>query len=217
MTLGQLSTAVKTYLPLDLSDKLEIIIEKRNHLAHGFWFENSHKVFSQQTMDDLIQELSEDADFFTSINTILEQHVGKYLVQLGGTQEALDKIMMESLNGDDIEYPNIYRKPLTKTPVKIVQVYDVVIEDKGKTLIFETEKGELLEFCDVGLGWSNQLKSNHIWIPQEKFKSLLPMTLTPHPKIDKPWNYKFQLPENRILVVSLKEGARIFTWHITKV
>ena len=59
LTLGEIVDALKDILPNELFMRLKSAVEKRNFLAHHFWFERAHLMHTSAGLYWMLKELSE--------------------------------------------------------------------------------------------------------------------------------------------------------------
>jgi hypothetical protein len=65
MTLGQLIAELGSLLPEDLTQKLGSALQKRNFLAHHYWYERSHLMVSNEGLARMVKELADFAGIFS--------------------------------------------------------------------------------------------------------------------------------------------------------
>ena len=204
LTLGQVAEKSKELFPCDLQEKLQIAVDKRNYLAHHFWFERCHLMFSQQTLREQRQELIEFREFFNRLDETITKYFKSKFQSLGLTDELIQESFAKLMAGE-IEEPFISQR-LPKKQERIVRVWDVKVGDKQKTQIFETEDGCLWQLSDVGLGWTRFEKPLSDWSINESLQKYLPAMINPRPPIAEPWTYEFNLAKG--VVFWVKRGSR---------
>jgi hypothetical protein len=67
-TLGGVLNRVRNALSKDLESQLLIAVEKRNYLAHRFWFEKVHMLSSAEGAHAVVEQLAEAIALFDHIN-----------------------------------------------------------------------------------------------------------------------------------------------------
>jgi hypothetical protein len=69
LTLDDVAAKLEGMLPGELSGELRKAVGRRNFLAHHFWFERAHLMFSVENVHQLIAELDEYAELFDRLDT----------------------------------------------------------------------------------------------------------------------------------------------------
>jgi hypothetical protein len=95
MTLGELATQTKPGLPDGHHGLLEWAVTRRNHLAHGLWYERTHEMLDVAGRQRLVAFLEETADRLEDLNREVEAVVMAHLESLGVTPEMLQQAMTE--------------------------------------------------------------------------------------------------------------------------
>src|SRR5690606_34166134 len=151
--------------------------------------------------------------FFDTLDRELMTIVEARLAEFGVNSASLEEHQQKLMAGEK-ERPLPSKKPLGKATLRIIHAYNVPIEVKRVALVFETHEGEFLQFCDVGLGWSNFSEAQPDWEINTVLQPFLPANLTPRPDIQEPWNYEFKLPKNAILWVRRGKREQSFKFGI---
>lgn len=73
LTLGDVAAKVEAVLPAGLSGELQKAVTARNFLAHHFWFERAHLMFSVENVRKLIAELDDYSKLFDCLDTRVDQ------------------------------------------------------------------------------------------------------------------------------------------------
>lgn len=73
LTLGDVTARLERVLPAELRGDLREAVDRRNFLAHQFWFERAHLMFSVEDIRALIAELNEDAELFDRLDTKISE------------------------------------------------------------------------------------------------------------------------------------------------
>jgi hypothetical protein len=110
-TLGQLLLKLQPILPPTLVPKLERAVERRNFLAHHFWYERSNLMMSLRGVEDLVNELAEDTELFSQLDTEIEELFRTLHSRVGLTPEILPFVLADVLSGKGLEPLNQQRKP----------------------------------------------------------------------------------------------------------
>ena len=97
MTLGQVVDALRPWTSPVLQASLEEASERRNALAHRFWFERIHLAFTEEGIHELIENLNADTTFFTSVDEEAEAHFAEQSERVGVTKNATQVALAELL------------------------------------------------------------------------------------------------------------------------
>ena len=215
LTLGQIIDKVKPLISIDLQKRLDEALEKRNYFAHQLWYEQAYAIFTESGSLTVIDELRWGRQMFEELDDEFERLTIKRCKEIGVTDETIETFLQRGLAGE-VE-PLLPSKPrLSRNMIRIVRAYDIILENGGLAQVLETDSGQFLQFCDVGLGWSNftEVKSN--WKVNEVLSQYLPASIVPRPEITDPWNYEFKLPQNAVLWVKRGNAEKTFRWGIRK-
>jgi hypothetical protein len=211
LTLGKLLGELKEVFSEDLYQRLANGVEKRNFLAHHFWYERDYLMFSKKGVLQIIEELSELSDLFSGLDEELQIHFRPKWEEFGLTEELFTEALQQ-IKGKPVE-PLPTNRKLQKVE-EIIAVWDVPVDDKKLALVFQTKDDCLLELCDIDLGWSRFSSVESNWTLNEKVKSHLPIKLNPHPKNVEAWNYEFDLGKGTVLWVKKNEEIKSFHWGV---
>jgi hypothetical protein len=210
LTLGQLVQEVYPLVTTEMHQKLKAALEQRNFLAHHFWFDRIHLVYTYSGLAQLTDELDQLLTLFNQLNVEVEAVLKPILNDLGIT----DKILQESL--EDVmagkNDPLMNQRSLKKQET-IIQVWDMPTTAGGTTLLFETDDHQLWQLCDVGLGWTHHSEPQSDWKVNNKLQPHLPASINPRPKGSTAWNYEFQF-NGAVLWIKSGTLPQTFTWGI---
>jgi hypothetical protein len=214
LTLGQVLDKTKTeeLFPSNLQLRLDLAKERRNYLAHRFWFERIPLMFSEQGLIELCQELLELSDLFSELDQKITEYFEPKRKALGITDELIQEPSNKIIVGEADEVLILQRLP--KKQERLIKAWDVKIGDNVTTQIFETEDGCLWQFCDNGLGWTCFKKPAPDWKVNEFIQKFLPANINPRPPISAPWNFEFALGRGAVLWVKRGKNERTYTWDI---
>lgn len=211
LTLGQLFDQLRDRFPIEMQDALSVAIEKRNFLAHHFWFERSYLMFSLDGVSQMIQELEGMSGLFTKVDKQVSVFTKSKHEQMGITDEVLQYAFEEAKAGKPLEPFPDFRK--IKKQERIVNAWEVTLQNGNKPLIFESEDGCLWQLCEVGLGWTYcEKKAN--WKIKAEIQHYLPANINPRPKGIKPWDYHFNLSKAAIFWVKPGRKPKTFLWGV---
>ncbi|GAI83598.1 unnamed protein product, partial [marine sediment metagenome] len=93
LILGQVKDALKHILPDVLYSKLEYVVEQRNFLAHHFWFERIHLMFSTKGLRQMLKDLSVLSELFSKFDEQVSDYSKSKLCQFDLTDEMLQKLL----------------------------------------------------------------------------------------------------------------------------
>jgi len=212
LTLGEVTKQLKDILPEDLFAELEAGVAKRNFIAHHFWFDRAHLMFSVAGINRMIKELNEFSQIFSDLDKRTTKYLKPKCKQLGITDNVLQKALDDVITGKSMDPLAVKRK--LKKKERLVCAWEFSLPNGTKPLIFETEDGYLWQFCDVGLGWTYYDNIGTDWQKNEIIKNYLPANINPRPKDAKPWDYEFRLAQGAILWVKKGRRPKTFKWGI---
>lgn len=212
LTLGQVKDEIEGLIPGDLFRQLDEVVGKRNFLAHHFWFERCHLMFSRIGLKEIIEELGEYSDLFYRLDKVAEEYIMPKIRELGITDEMLQSCMEEIKSARPIE--SLPDKRKIKKQERIIKAWEFRLADGSKPLIFETDDGCFLQLCYVGLGWTYYDKIQPDWKENKIIRQYLPATINSRPKDFKPWRYEFEFARSAILWVRPGKRKRSFLWGI---
>lgn len=212
LTLGQVKDSLKDILPDVLYSKLEYIVEQRNFLAHHFWFERIHLMFSIKGLRQMLEDLSVLSELFGKFDEQVSDYSKSKLRQFDLTEEMLQKSLNEIISGKPPEL--LLRKRKLKKQERLVRVWECKLLDETSPLIFETQDNCLWQLCDIGLGWTYFDRIDTHWKENKIIQPYLPANINPRPKDCHPWDYEFKLNKNVFLWVKPGSQGRSFKWGI---
>jgi hypothetical protein len=211
LTLGQLFSQLKNNFPMELQETLSLAVEKRNFIAHYFWFERVHLMYSHEGITQMINELENMSELFTDIDKRLTIFTKPKYEQLGMTDEIIQSLFEDMKSKPPPPLPN-YRK--IKKQERIINVWEFVLLNGNKELIFETDDGCYLQLCDVGLGWTH-LKKTIYWQINNDIQQYLPANIVSRPKDVQPWEYHFTLSKGVIFWVKPGKRPGLINFELT--
>lgn len=212
LTLGQLRTRLQPHLSPLLLSELDTCLEKRNFLAHHFWFEKCHSMVSESGLLQMIEELKEFKAAFSGLDEKLEPMSLQAYKKLGFTPEMFESALAETMSGRPLDPLPTQRK--LRKQERVVRAWEFDLPNGTRPLIFETDDGELWQLSDVGLGWTYYRKVGSNWRENTKVMAYLPSTFNPRPPARQPWEYEFALKGGAILWVKRSGRARAFRWGV---
>lgn len=214
MTLGKIVEAIEPWTTAELQATLDEAVERRNFLAHRFWFERCHLMADSEGARGLIDTLRADSEFFLQADEKVSAHFADQVVRLGISAERQQQALREML-----ERKEEWQEPSTQRRLRkqetIVRVWDVPVSDDQSTLIFELQDGSRWQLSDAGLGWTRFLETSTDWAENPRITPHLPATTNPRPGAPGAWHYELALGASAKIVVRLSEKKpRAFTWRL---
>ncbi|NOQ22241.1 MAG: hypothetical protein GQ565_06290 [Candidatus Aegiribacteria sp.] len=219
LTLGDVITELVGKIPSEYSTRLDQIREKRNFLAHHFFFDRAHLMFRADHICQLIDELNGYTELFNRLDKETSQWFHNRQHEFGLTDEILQDSLTRILSGDGEEpLPGKEvvkdREKKLKRKQRLVRVWEFNLPDGGKSLVFEMQDGSLWQLCDVGLGWTQFQSTEPHWVEHPAIKPHLPADIIPRPVAIKPWEYEFKLKAGTALWVKPGKHDRTFLWGL---
>lgn len=213
LTLGKIVDELRELLPDDLYKKLDFAVDKRNFLAHHFWYERIYKIHTKDGVLSMIDELTELTDLFSDLDEEVQAYFSERWEGFGITSDLLKDTLDKMIaSGDSVPaLPN--NRKLQKIE-EIVNVWNVPINKNASTLVFQTADGCLWQLCDVGLGWTRFSQVDSNWKANEKLQKFLPAKINPRPEGSQPWNYVFDFGKGIFMRVKKNDTGNSFKWGI---
>lgn len=219
LTLGDVATKLAGVLPAELAGEIRQAVDTRNFLAHHFWFERAHLMFSVTNVQQLIAELDGYAEMFDRLDTRITEWSEPMRRELGLTDEVLEESLTRTLAGESDE-PLPDRQAVRELEKKLgrrqrlIRVWQCALDDGRKPLIFELADGSLWQLSDVGLGWTRFHEIDAAWTEHPAIKPHLPADILPRPQPAAPWDYEFTLANGAVLWVKPGRQKQTFRWGV---
>jgi len=219
LTLGDVASQLERVLPTDLNETLREAVDIRNYLAHQFWFERAHLMFSVEKVRKLISELDTYVELFERLDNLVSKWSEPKRQELGLTDNVLQDRENRILAGEsevplpDRQTVQELKKKLGKRQ-RLTKVWEFTSGDGGKPLIFELADGSLWQLCDVGLGWTRFQNVGSGWTEEPAIKPHLPADIIPRPKVTAPWDFHFMLANEAVLWVKPGRLKQTFKYGV---
>ena len=219
LTLGDVAAKVEAVLPAGLSGELQKAVTARNFLAHHFWFERAHLMFSVENVRKLIAELDDYSKLFDCLDTRVDQLSKPKRQEFGVTDELLQESTSQILAGapdeplPDRQSVRELEKKLAKRQ-RLSRVWEFTLDDGRKPLIFELADGSMWQLSDVGLGCTRFQQIGPAWTEHPMIKPHLPADVLPRPKVTAPWDYELTLANGAVLWVKPGNEKQTFKWGV---
>lgn len=219
LTLGDVTAKLENVLPAELSGDLREALDTRNFLAHHFWFERAHLMFSVDNVRQLIADLDGYTEEFEQLDKRVDEWSKPTRRQLGLTEEVLQNSLKRVLAGE-LDEPLPDRQTVRELEKKLgrrqrlIRVWEFTLPDGRKPLIFQLADGSLWQLSDVGLGWTRFQEVGPDWTEHSAIKPYLPADILPRPQLTAPWDYEFALANGTMLWVKPGLQKQTFRWGV---
>ncbi len=219
LTLGDVAAKLEGVLPTELSDQLREAVDRRNFLAHHFWFERVDVMLSVKGVRGVIAELDLAGELFGRLDAKIFNWSERQHRELGLTDAAVQESLGRILAGKSEaplpprEIVKGRQKKLSKRQ-RLIRVWEFALDDDRKPLIFELEDGSLWQLSDVGLGWTRIKEVGPEWTEHPAVKLHLPADIIPRPKRTGPWDYELALANRAVLWVKPGSKKQTFRWGV---
>lgn len=197
-TLGQLVSEIQACFSEDGVKRLDVAVEKRNFLAHHFWFERIHLMTSADGCRALIAELNAAQELFQHADRLVDTVVTPYLAKTGLTQDAFADALAAVNLGEPMDPLRSQRR--LKKKEMVLRAYEVAGDGNGVAVFFETDDGAVWQLCDAGLGWAAADTPDPGWPPSTRLNQYLPATIEPRPHLSAAWHYEIELSGATLVV-----------------
>lgn len=219
LTLGDVAAKLKAVLPAELYAELQTAVETRNFLAHHFWLERAHLMFSVENVRQLTAELDDYARLFDRLDVQVSAWAEPKRQELGVTEEVIQHSLSRILAGEadeplpDRQAIRELEKKLGR-PQRLIRVWEFTVDDGRKLLVFELADGSLWQLSDVGLGWTRFREVGPGWTEHPAIKPHVPADILPRPRPAAPWDYEFTLANGAVLWVKPGRQKQTFRWGL---
>ncbi len=195
------------------------VVDKRNFLAHYFWFERAHLMFSVENIHQMIEELDQYTELFNRLDEQTSRWFESKRRELGLTDEMIQECQSQILSGQlgeplpDKQTVRELERKLNRRQ-RLIRVWEFTLDDGKRTLVFELVDGSLWQLCDVGLGWTRFQEIGPNWTEHPTIKPYLPADILPRPKDASPWDYEFSLSKGAVFWVKPGRQEQTFKWGV---
>ena len=102
-TLGRMLATVRSRVTLSptFESELEAALERRNWLAHDYFWLRAHDVLSTKGRDKMIEELKEAADYLDTVDRQLTGVSERWMAKLGVDYQSLREKYLREARGED--------------------------------------------------------------------------------------------------------------------
>lgn len=219
LTLGDVAARLEGVLPAELAGEIRAAVATRNFLAHHFWFERAHLMFSANNVRQLLSELDGYAEMFDRLDTQVDGWSEPTRQRLGLTDEVFQASLERTLAGE-VDEPLLDKQAVRELEKKLnklqrlIRVWEFSLEDGRRPLIFELADGSLWQLSDVGLGLTRFQKIGPDWTEHPAIKPHLPAEILPRPAHPALWDYEFTLSNRVVLWIKPGRQKATFRWGV---
>jgi hypothetical protein len=214
MTLGQLLARLQTILPPPLLDRLVVALDRRNFIAHHFWYERIHLMPSLNGIEAMVAELAQDTELFQELDREVEKIIEPLHLRMGVTPELFVMAVNDIISGKAGALDPLHQQRMPRKQETVVQAFNVPTESGQTVLVFQTDDGLLWQLCDGGLGWTPYDQVDPSWPTAQKFVGLLPARINPRPKASAPWTFEIPFGAHATLAVYPGKVAGQVIYHL---
>lgn len=187
LTLGQLIERTRPYLDPKHQAPLAKALADRNHLAHHFWYERAHLMYTEDGLQQMIDELDAMGEAFHQLDRIITEESWPRYEALGLSKQTLEEMTWDVVAGRPYEPLPKQRYP--KKVERIVSAWLCKGESTSVIPILQAEDSTLWQLTDVGLGWAPFDVPSADWPPYVALNGSLPADVAPRPSLSAPWSY----------------------------
>lgn len=219
LTFGDVAAKLESVLPPDLAADIRTAVVTRNFLAHTFWFERAHLMFTANNVRTMIAELDGYAEMFDRLDASVSEWSEPTRQRLGLTDGMLHQSLERILAGEpdeplpDKQAVRALERKLSRRQ-RLIRVWEFSLEDGRRPLIFELADGSLWQLSDVGLGSTRFQEIGESWSEHPAIKPYLPAEILPRPQEAAPWDYEFTLSNGGVLWVKPGRQKTAFRWGV---
>lgn len=205
MTFGQLKREIKELKSFSDAELrlIEQFHEKRDFLAHSFWWERAVEFYDEKLHYKLLKELSDLTTFFDSLNILIEGKVRAFLKEHNINIDSIRDEMFSQ--GKTIPFESFRKLNKNET---IIDLFPYRNAENSLIPIFKLEDNTFWTICEIGLTQykfdiiqENKLKFNHF------SREIFPINqFNPRPKIENPWNYELDLKKKGLKMIISREN-----------
>lgn len=196
----------------ELKAKINLAHEKRDWIAHNYWWDRSNEFCHFDKRQEMKVELEKICDLFEDVNEFFTKDNRVYLESLGAN---IDVIFEEIKQVKNSPTPTKYRRLSKNEKLKGLFLYQH--DEKNSVPLFILEDNSYWTLCESGLSeWMKEVVEERL-LSIKTINSKCPMEFNPFPKTNGNWNYEIVLKSGfSIKVQSIEiEGYR-YKWNIVK-
>lgn len=208
-TFGQLKQQLldKEVLNKKYIKKINLAHEKRDWLAHNYWWDRSYEFNHDTTREKMISELETISELFEELNNYFFEKDKLFLENNGvNIQQVYNKLKDEKVS----PLQEVINKPSKNE--KLLGVYF-----HNEIPVFKLDNNGFWTFCEIGLFFYKTDIDVKELIPINDINKILPADFNPRPKKAKNWNYEIILNSGYFIEVRPSEnnGYR-YKWKLRR-
>jgi hypothetical protein len=203
-----------------LADGLDEAVDKRNDLAHRYFWDRAERFGSASGRDHMIAELHRLGHLFESLDTELEALTQAQARRRGLSAEVLEEQTRNHLERVLAGVEHFHSPSLPPNPLEIVAAYEWRGGGTAKCgLVFASRDSKFLILGEKGICYGPQNIPLHELVRKAEFDAALPALVNPRPKKAAPWNFAIQLRNGYILRArpDIVEGKAVVRFGLRKV
>jgi len=217
LTFGQLKREIKTKKIFNdkVLEKIELFHEKRDWLAHNYWWDRALEFSRDDLRYKIFDELNTLTAEFETLNKIIEEENNQFLIKKGvNIYQIIDEFSKLDETPDN---PSL--RKLTKNET-LVGIYLYEVNPGFQIPIFKLEDSSYWTLCESGLTLFTLEVDSIKFHPLNETIGIFPVKqFNPKPKTIRDWEYELDLKKKGLSVkVEPTEinGKFVFKWIIKK-
>jgi hypothetical protein len=213
LTFGQLKREIQEmdcFTDSEL-DAINEFHEKRDFLAHSYWWERAVEFYDDKLQYKLLEELNEYTELFKRLNEIIENKINPLIKKYGIDLDGIQNEMVSQ--GKTVPFES-FRK-LSKNEV-VVEIFGYKNAENSLIPIFKLKDNTNWTVCEIGL---TQYKFEIV--EENKFnlknmENVIPINqFNPRPKVKSNWNYELDLKKKCFkMIISRENNTAPMKWKI---
>jgi hypothetical protein len=217
LTFGQLKQEiiVKGFFAPEFIEELEKFHQKRDWLAHNYWWDRSVEFGKKELRPKILNELDVLYREFEKLNDLIEEIL---MVKIRNHGIDFDQLIEEHKKLDETPKTPEFRK-LTKNET-LIGLFSYESAPNSQIPIFKLQDNTYWSLCEIGLTSFSKITNDKKLIPLEKTKHIFPvLQFNPRPKISEEGKYELDLKKDGLFmkVERIKtDNSFLYKWGIRK-
>lgn len=215
LTFGQLKREIieKQIFESEIIQRIEKFHEKRDWLAHNYWWDRAVEFYRDDLRFKIFEELDNLTTEFDEFNNLINDKYQQFISEHG---QDFNKLFDEFTSFDKTPDNPTFRKLLKNETLTGLFTYE---SEQGYQIpIFRFEDNSYWTLCECGLTYFNNANFEQSLIPLDKTNGIFPvLQFNPRPKIINDWDYELDLKKNGLYIKvqpSEIDGRFVFKWTI---
>ncbi len=213
LTFGQLKRELKElniFTENELKD-IDTFHEKRDFLAHSYWWERTVEFYDPSLQHKLLFELNEYKSSFEELEKVIISKASGFIEQYGINMDATLLTMLSEGATTPFEK---FRK-LSKNET-VISIFGYNETDSSQIPIFEFSDNTFWTISEVGLSQYKSDIADQKKFTIDKINGIMPINqFNPRPKIIAPWNYELDLKKRGLIMkISKLDSNCQLRWSI---